>query len=688
MSVHVVVVNDLGQYSTWQSSTLPPQGWRRTSFEGSREECLDHIEELWPTTPPFTEAAPAGVDDFRPIHALVDLVADAKPDAVAVSDESISLTYSSLVSQSQLLAGVLADRGVGPGQTVAVRMPRSVAMIVVLLAISRTGGAALLLDPEGPPDWLNNFVRSSSPCLCVEPAGGYDSSLSLPTLVVTESASPFDEHHTRSWDGGVEVGAEHTACLVQTSGSTGMPKLVRVPHRTWTHAAAMQIEHHRISAQDRGAWLFPPHTNVSASVVIWPFLVVGAHLSIPLAGFASEPKALSEWLQAKGVTQCFAVAPLAEALARLDWPAGSLRMLLTGSDRVREWGRTGLPFEIANWYGANEVNIVTSSLLPWEDRITTHTASQQDRDGLVPIGRIWPGATFRVVGADGERVPAGEIGELLVGGSELALGYVSGRATADRFIPDVEAAEPGQRIYRTGDLVRQRADGAFEHCGRIDEQVKVNGMRVELAEVEAALLAVPEIDEAVVTAVETPSGRYQLLGYFVSEVDLAELDVRGRLATRLPSHMVPTALIQLPKLPRSQGDKIDRRALPMPGEIQEPETEEDISVSKLMAEVLGIEECAPSDNFFLLGGDSMLAATLARQISAQAGKQIKPQDIVERPRVEDLEAFVRAAPRASDRPIGTTARFRSGPPARRADQDSGRIALESSSGEGCPMPYD
>lgn len=646
MSAHVVVVNDLGQYSLWESASPPPQGWRRTNFEGSREECLDHIEELWPTTPSFTEPASAGVDDFRPIYALVDLVANAKPDADAVSDESISVTYSALVSQSRLLAGVLADRGVGPGETVAVRMPRSVAMIVALLAISRTGGAALLLDPEGPPDWLNNFIRSSNPSLCVEPAGGYANSLSLPTLVVTASGSPADEHSTRSLDGGLEVGAEHTACLVQTSGSTGMPKLVRVPHRTWTHAAAMQIEHHRISPQDRGAWLFPPHTNVSASVVIWPFLVIGAHLSIPPAGFTSDPTALSEWLQAEGVTQCFAVAPLAEALARHDWPAGSLRMLLTGSDRVREWGQTGLPFEIANWYGANEVNIVTSSLLPWEERITTHTASQQDRDGLVPIGRIWPDATFRVVNSDGERAPKGEIGELLVGGSELALGYVSGRATADRFIPDVEATEPGLRIYRTGDLVRQRADGAFEHRGRIDEQVKVNGMRVELAEVEAALLAISEIDEAVVSAIETSSGRYQLLGYFVSKSDLDELELRGRLASRLPNHMVPTALMQLPKLPRNQGDKIDRRALPMPGEIQEPEAEESISIAELMAEVLGIEECAPSDNFFLLGGDSMLAATLARQISAQAGKQIKPQDIVQCPRVEDLEAFVNEAPRA------------------------------------------
>lgn len=650
MSGHVVVVNDLGQYSTWPASGVTPAGWRRTGFEGSRESCLAHIDEVWPTTPPSTDAPSAG---FRPIHERVDLVAGRTPQALAVSDERTSLTYEALVSRSRLLAGALAERGVGPGRTVAVRMPRSVATVVALLAISRTGATSLLLDPEGPPEWLNTFVRSSSPSLCVEPVGAHAVRLGngLRTLEVTESGTPADGLPDIPWDGGVEIGAEHTACLVQTSGSTGMPKLVRVPHRTWTHAAVMQIEHHRISAQERGAWLFPPHTNVSASVVIWPFLVVGAHLLIPPAGLTSDPPALAEWIRREGVTQCFAVAPLAEALARLAWPSSSLRMLLTGSDRVREWGRTDLEFEIANWYGANEVNIVTSSLLPWDERITTHTASPEDRDGLVPIGRMWPGATFRVVGPDRHDVPVGEIGELLVGGSELALGYMSGRATADRFVPDARATEPGLRIYRTGDLVRQRSDGAFEHCGRIDEQVKINGVRVELAEVEAALLAVPDVDEAVVQAVETPTGRHQLVGYVVSPRAVDATDLRDLLAARLPAHMVPASVVQLPRLPRNQGDKIDRQALPVPWEQDEPEAAapagEEGCVAPLMAEILGIDTCAPSDNFFLLGGDSMLAATFARQLSMHTGKQIRPQDVFERPVVSDLDLFVSAAPSAS-----------------------------------------
>jgi hypothetical protein len=265
---------------------------------------------------------------------------------------------------------------------------------------------------------------------------------------------------------------------------------------------------------------------------------------------------------------------------------------------------------------------------------------------------MWPGATFRVVGLDGHDVPAGEIGELLVGGSELALGYVSGRATADRFVPDDRAGEPGLRIYRTGDLVRQRADGAFEHCGRIDEQVKINGVRVELAEVEAALLATPDVDEAVVQAVETPTGRHQLVGYVVSPLTLDTTDLRGLLAARLPAPMVPASVLQLQRLPRNQGDKIDRQALPLPWE-PEPEPEaaapaqEAGCVAPLMAEILGIDTCAQSDNFFLLGGDSMLAATFARQLSMHTGKEIKPQDVIERPVVSDLDVFVSAAPSAS-----------------------------------------
>jgi amino acid adenylation domain-containing protein len=610
---------------------------------------------MWPTTPPAVDVPLAG---FRPVHERVDTVAERTPEAPAVSDDVVGVTYAELVSRSLALAAVLAERGAGPGATVAVRMPRSVAALVTLLAVSRTGAASLLLDPEGPPDWLATFVRSSSPCLCVEPQGAFDVRVgeALAVLEVTALGAAAGGPAALAWAGAPEVGPEHTACLVQTSGSTGMPKLVRVPHRTWTHAALAQVEHHRIGPQERGAWLFPPHTNVSASVVVWPFLVVGAHLSIPPAGLTSDPPALAAWIRDERVTQCFAVAPLTEALARLDWPPSSLRMLLTGSDRAREWGRTDLGFEIANWYGANEVNIVTSALLPWEQRITTHTASAEDRDGLVPIGRIWPGATFRVVSPDGEDVPYGEIGELLVGGSELALGYVSGRATADRFVPDPRAAEPGLRIYRTGDLVRQRADGAFEHCGRIDEQAKINGVRVELAEVEAALLSVPNVDEAVVQAIETPTGRHQLVGYVVSPQVVDATDLRDQLATRLPTPMVPTSLLQLPHLPRNQGDKIDRKALPLPWEQPEPAAaepdpavepaQEQGCVALLMAEVLGIGICAPSDNFFLLGGDSMLAATFARQLTMHTGKQVQPRDVIERPVVSDLDRFVTAAPSA------------------------------------------
>ncbi len=645
MSTHVVVINDRSQYSTWPLSCVMPAGWRKVDFEGSREACLDYIDMVWPTTPPAVSSPPY---DFQPIHERIDLVAKRTPAAPAVSDDEASLTYKELVSHSIGLASELVERGARPGSAVAVRMPRSVATIVTLIAISRIGAASLLLDPEGPPEWLAKFVRDSEPLLCVEPEGAYDIRVSqgLDVLDVTRLGDPLTGAAKVVSEGRVEIGPEHTACLVQTSGSTGVPKLVRVPHRTWTHAALTQIECHRISAHERGAWLFPPHTNVSASVVIWPFLVAGAHLSIPPAGLTSDPPALATWIRRERVSQCFAVAPLAEALARLDWPPSSLRMLLTGSDRVREWGRPDLEFEIANWYGANEVNIVTSALVPWANRITTHTASADDRDGLVPIGRIWPGATCRIVSPEGEDVPDGEIGELLVGGSELALGYVSGRATADKFVPDPSATEPGLRIYHTGDLVRRRADGAFEHCGRIDEQVKINGIRVELAEIEAAILSVPYINEAVVQAVETPTGRYQLVGYVVSPGELDVTDLRDSLAARLPAHMVPSTVIQLPRLPRNQADKINRKALPLPWEHLEPDpaaneaAHEQGSAATLMADILGIESCAPSDNFFVLGGDSMLAATLARQLTMYTGKKIRPRDIFEHPVVSELDLFV------------------------------------------------
>ncbi|SDS87984.1 non-ribosomal peptide synthetase [Microlunatus soli] len=603
---------------------------------------------------------------FRPVHALIDGWATTTPDAPAVTDSECTVSYRQLRAASGRFAAELRAHGVGRGDVVAVHLPRSARLVVTMLAVARIGAASLLLDRSAPAEWLAGFVDRARPAVLVS-----DDPVLVSDGLGTEFFDgpvlrPQPSDHVRSPDEADEaddadLGPEDLACLVQTSGTTGVPKLVLVPHRTWSYSAQTQRRLHRIDADERGAWLFPAHTNVSASVVVWPFLAAGAQLLIPSEDLLGAPEELARWMRRNRVTQCFAVAALAEALARLDWPPGELWLMLTGSDRVREWGDRGLPFEVGNWYGANEVNIVTSSILPWSDRITSLTARSADRAGPPPIGRFWPGTRHRVLDADGRPVVGSGIGELWVGGEQLALGYLSARQTAEKFLPD-PAGPPGSRIYRTGDLVRIRPepiadrladgvpDGVLEHCGRCDEQVKINGMRVEMAEVEQRLLSCPGVLEAAAAAVEDGSGRTQLVGYIVRDrAGTADhSDLREQLAGQLPNHMVPVAFVELPELPRNRGDKIDRRALPVPSLDSVPASDRlERRIAEIWAQALGQDSCGAEDNFFLLGGDSLQASRAAALITAEFGTQVEVRDVLTHPTSREFAGIIRRAEAAA-----------------------------------------
>ncbi len=580
--------------------------------------------------------------EFSPIHRTIADRAVETPDPPAITDEWTSLTYRQLMDHVDALAAALVRQGLRPGEVVAVHLQRGCALVVALLAVSRAGGASLMLDVDGPKQWLTRFVDVAGPVAWITHEDRTD-----PPFEGSRYRLDVAGRRVGTDDAGPEVdfpdvGPEDLACLVQTSGSTGEPKLVLVPHRTWWYASATQQSSHAITREERGAWLFPSHTNVSVSVVIWPFLAAGAHLCVPDPTLLSSPEELAAWIRDQRITQFFAVAPLAEALAKLDWPPSPLRLMLTGSDRVREWGRPDLPFEIGNWYGTNEVNIVASSVIPWDGRITSATASEIDRSGPPPIGRIWPGVSWRVVDADDQPAAAGDVGELLVGGGQLAIGYHSARKTAEKFLPDEQATTPGARIYRTGDLVRVRADGVIEHCGRIDEQVKINGMRVEMAEVERALLACPGIKEAAAAAVETPSGRAQLVGYLVTTESVTDAELRRTLAEALPGHMVPTAFVRMERLPRNRGDKIDRRSLPHPAAVARSGDDRlTAAVTSVLARVMKVESYLPADNFFLLGGDSLLATRAARELSRELGRPVSAREILLHPTASELSDFLR-----------------------------------------------
>ncbi|HEX8868062.1 MAG TPA: AMP-binding protein, partial [Lentzea sp.] len=407
---YLVVLNDEEQYSIWRSDRALPAGWYAEGTRGSKDACRDHVDRIWTDVRPLSVRKQLNqTSGFVPAHRKVADRGREVPDRTAVTDQWTSISYGRLVARAEELAAVLVRRGVRRGDAVAVHLQRGVALVVTLMAVSQAGGTALMLDLAGPEQWLEGFVDRARPVAWITHEESPEPAFDGTVCRVDVEGRFVGEAGTGAVD-FPEIGPEDAACLVQTSGSTGEPKLALVPHRTWAFACESQQSAHGIDEDERGAWLCPSHSCVSVSTVIWPFLAAGAHISVPSQDTSAVPAELAAWIRAERVTQFFAVAPLAEALARLEWPPSALRLLLTGSDRVREWGRPDLPFEIANWYGAVEVNIVTSSMLPREKRITSATASAADRAGTPPIGRVWPGVTWRVVDADDQPVAPGEVG--------------------------------------------------------------------------------------------------------------------------------------------------------------------------------------------------------------------------------------------------------------------------------------
>ncbi|MGJ6966041.1 AMP-binding protein [Streptosporangium sp. G11] len=537
------------------------------------------------------------------VHTLFERKASEAPDRTALVSGAVLFTYQDLDARANGLARSLLRRGVGPETLVPLRLDRSPDLLVALLAVCKAGGAAVLLDPGWPEDRVA-AVLDGAPVVIDGPL----------------DAEPSAESP------GIPVHEDQLAYAVHTSGSTGRPKLVGVTHRAIAHRVATHTEAYRITPADRSSWLAPPASSVSV-VELWPYLCSGASVHVADAATAGAPPELRDWMVASGITRAYVNMPLAELLYGLPWPGETaLRLMTVGSDAVRVWPSPGLPFEVAVEYGSAEANGVTSCLVPLEDRCTSATADEAARRVRPPIGRAWPGVGVPVLTSGLEPVAAGEVGELFVSGPELARGYLGEPArTAERFLPDPSGG--GGRVYRTGDLVRERPDGRLEHHGRVDQQVKIRGHRVEPAEVEAVLLGHPAVRECVVTGVPGPGGDLRLCAYVVYAVTpdgtangaadgalggalggaadsaadgaanaagtiadgteggvmsgttggtangteggatrgpRAAGELRAFAAARLPGPMVPTAWTSMERLPLNSSNKVDRRALPAP----------------------------------------------------------------------------------------------------------------------------
>ena len=542
------------------------------------------------------------------LHELVAAQADRTPDAVAVVGEDGSLTFRQLQAAARALAERLGALGVTTGTPVGVHAERSPELIVALLAVLQAGGAYLPLDPEQPPQRLRFMVEDAgAPIVLVQPhlRGGLTVPDAVDLVDVSLAALP-----PSGADGvAAQVGGDDLAYVIYTSGSTGTPKGVANTHRAVVNTLDSMRRDLRIGPEDSYVLKTPIGFDV-AGWELWLPLVTGGRLVLARPGGHRDPGYLRDLVVDHGVTtMVFVPSMLGAFLAEpgVDACRSLQRVLCIGEPLPPELAQRGLDrlgAEVHNLYG------------PTEAAIHVSTWRCQPGADQVPIGFPIQNTHLHVLDAALEPLPVGVPGELFIGGAGLARGYAGRpRRTAESFVPDPHGA-PGDRLYRTGDLARRRADGALVFCGRIDSQVKIRGMRVELAEIEAALRAQPGVVDA--AARLWPGGR--LAAYLVGiEPDATAL--RASLRQALPDYMVPTDYVALDTLPTSVSGKLDRDRLPAPSTSPEvagtyvaPSTPLETELCAMWAELLDRDRVGVGDDFFALGGHSLLVVRLVALI--------------------------------------------------------------------------
>jgi amino acid adenylation domain-containing protein/FkbM family methyltransferase len=571
------------------------------------------------------------------VHQLVAARAAATPGAPAVAAADGSLTYGELDARANRLARALRRRGVAPEARVAVCLERGVDLVVAVLGVLRAGGAYVPLDPDAPAERLGVVLADSGAAVLLTREalrGRFPAPSGVEVVCVDADGARIASESAAPLEGGAP--AHGLAYVVYTSGSTGTPKGVAVEHRGLRNLCAWHAAAYGLAAADRASQLFSPAFD-AWTVEVWPALTRGACLQVVPDEVRADPEALRGWLLRHGTTVACAPTALAEALVGLEWPAtAALRWLVTGGDRLRARPAPGAPFALANNYGPTECTCTVASA-----RVEAHGEGAR----APSIGAPVDNTRAYVLDAWLRPVPVGVPGELCVAGVQVARGYL-GRPgpTAAAFVPDPFSGEPGARMYRTGDRVRWRADGTLEFAGRLDEQVKVRGFRIEPGEVEAVLRRHPGVAGCAVVAREDASGDRRLVAYLAGEVDTDEL--ADRLRRSLPAYMVPGAFVVLDSLPLSPNGKVDRNALPAPEQAAAadgyaaPRTPTEEVLAAVWAETLRLERVGARDDFFALGGHSLLAARLVSRVREVFGVEMPLRAVFEHPTVAGQAAVL------------------------------------------------
>ncbi|MFF4404871.1 amino acid adenylation domain-containing protein [Streptomyces sp. NPDC001404] len=605
-------------------------------------------------------------------HELVARRAATTPGAVAVVEGRQEITYAELDTRANRLAHHLREKGAGPGAVVGVCLPRTTGLVVALLAVWRAGAGYLPLDPAQPRQRSAWMLDAAGAQLVITDAGSAavaaDSGAELLELAAAEAASALLPGHLP--EGG--AGPQDTAYVIYTSGSTGTPKGVVITHEGIGNRIAWATGGHGLSAADRVLH----KTAVTFDAHVWEVfapLVGGGAVVLAPAGAERDAALMLRTVAEQQVTVLQVVPSVLRVLAEEDgWQhCDRLRLFFSAGEPLqaelaqrvlRRISGAGRPApEIWNTYGPTECSI----------DVTAHRFDPEQTSGPVPIGRPLPGMRVLVADASGRPVGVGTPGELLAGGVGVARGYL-GRPelTAEHFVPD-PFAKDGSRLYRTGDKVRWRKDGVLEYLGRIDHQVKVNGVRIEPGEVESALSAHPRVGGAVVTAFTAPDGVKRLAGHVLADSEDVLGGLRAFLQERLPDTHIPAVFLRLDAFPLTVNGKVDRAALPAP-ELADggrpahraPRTATEQLVADAWEEVLRAGHIGLDDDFFRLGGTSLQLTRLAHRLRSASGRQIQLRGLFTATTVEAQARLL-----APEEPAGAAA------PLVRVPRDGGPLPL-------------
>ncbi|MEK4363757.1 amino acid adenylation domain-containing protein [Paenibacillus sp. FSL M8-0212] len=575
----------------------------------------------------------------RTIHQLVEEQAKRVPEATAVVFEGQRLSYAELNKRANQLARTLRSVGVLPNQLVGLMVRRSLETVIGILAVLKAGGAYVPIDPEYPEERIRYILENSNAQLLLTQRE------LLQQVPFEGTVLALDDKQAYSDDGSnleAASGPYDLAYVIYTSGTTGKPKGVMLEHRGLVSLKLMFADRLGITEHDR----IVQFASLSFDASCWEVfkaLYFGAALYIPTAETILDTRLFESYMNEHAITAAI-LPPTYSAHLNPD-RLPSLTKLVTGgsavsAEFVQQWKAKVHYF---NAYGPTEASIVTTL---WD------ADEQQPERRVIPIGRPLANHQIFILDAHLQLVPPGVDGELCVAGVGLARGYLNQpELTAEKFVEHPFA--PGERLYRTGDLARWLPDGNMEYLGRIDHQVKIRGFRIEVGEIEEQLLQINSVQETIVIAREGKSGQ-ELCAYLVASLPLTLGELRSALAQKLPNYMIPAHFVQLPRMPLTPNDKIDRKALPAPegnaltsGAYVAPRNEAERTLAAVWQAVLNADRVGVTDHFFELGGDSIKSIQVSSRLH-QAGYKLEIRDLFKYPTISQLSLHVKPIRRTID----------------------------------------